>query len=305
MAVQIYNQNQHATNRWSSHEWESYAIGFWCDSADLAGAKEHCFSWQHMFSGVAGRASFFEDKERRIAVITFRGAIKTDNWANCMRCGSVDLTKINTEVPKEIKLHEGFAAEYVALKPLLDRSIMPRVEARSEEGWHILLTGNSMGGALATICAADLHFNRRVNRRTISLVTFGSPRTGNKEFALMINRAMFHKNIRVEIEGDCFAALPKQHKGDFWHRGELSLMNENFETKELPEDLRWERDDRSWSYICPGAARTTEDFFKAAGSLNWGLLGIPEAFKTHISYHKPYKNNDYNKAGLAVARGEA
>ncbi|KXZ49775.1 hypothetical protein GPECTOR_19g226 [Gonium pectorale] len=52
-------------------------------------------------------------------------------------------------------------------------------------GWHVLLTGHSLGGALATLAAYELAKEKKDHGRLfdISLYTYGAPRVGNQAFA--------------------------------------------------------------------------------------------------------------------------
>jgi hypothetical protein len=292
---------------WGAHEWESYAIGFWCDTDDLEGAK-HYHSWEHLFSGVAGRASFFKDDDRKIAVLTFRGGVQFENWKNSISAITVDLTGIVESPSPEMRLHQGFLKEYLALKPKMEevRNFISKLAL--QEDWRILLTGHSMGGALATICAADLILNKVVHPERIALVTFGSPRTGNQTFAQMVDTAGLSQNIRVEIVGDIFALLPRQHGVEFYHRGQLTqIKKENgaYIREEIIGFNPEESGDGSWSYFSSGWMRIVEDFFTSARGLDAGLMGgAMDSFNTHVSYHRPYKSHALNRFAFSFSRGQ-
>ena len=47
-----------------------------------------------------------------------------------------------------------------------------------------------MGGALASLAAAEIYLSKSIGADKIKLVTFGQPRTGNAEWATAMSRAV-------------------------------------------------------------------------------------------------------------------
>jgi hypothetical protein len=81
-------------------------------------------------------------------------------------------------------------------------------------GWHVMVTGHSLGGALATLFAADLAASVRsgsssVRARVahISMVNFGSPRVGNDAFCDAYG-ALVRDSVRVVNGSDAVPTLP-------------------------------------------------------------------------------------------------
>ncbi len=84
------------------------------------------------------------------------------------------------------------------------------------------------GGALATLCSADLIMNKIVNANRIALITLGSPRAVNYFFAKWIDSQKLWMNSRVEFNRDFFTSVPAQNNGAYWHHGrliQLSIQN--------------------------------------------------------------------------------
>lgn len=77
------------------------------------------------------------------------------------------------------KVHGGFDGAYRTASRLLDERL-----ARLPRGTHVWVTGHSLGGALASIFAAELlaRMDRGVALHFDGLVTFGSPRVGDTAF---------------------------------------------------------------------------------------------------------------------------
>ncbi|KDD74219.1 hypothetical protein H632_c1481p0, partial [Helicosporidium sp. ATCC 50920] len=111
-------------------------------------------------------------------------------------------------------VHHGFLTAYASVRPQLLQVIADALveEARDEAPWTVLLTGHSLGGALATLCAGDLASSFAAGRAeavpvtaaepetaspslassppfrlrrqpALRVYTFGSPRVGNKAYA--------------------------------------------------------------------------------------------------------------------------
>jgi predicted lipase len=68
---------------------------------------------------------------------------------------------------------------------------------------HVFVTGHSLGGALATLATADL----TINKKSASMVTFASPRTGDLKFAQDFDAAVKVKWRVVNTE-DIVTTVP-------------------------------------------------------------------------------------------------
>ena len=95
------------------------------------------------------------------------------------------------------KAHAGFVAAYEAIEiDLLDRLTSdPKLH-----GKDLLITGHSMGGALATIAAHRLGCKM--------CVTFGSPRVGDRRWARAFNAKLVGKAYRVVNSVDLVSRVP-------------------------------------------------------------------------------------------------
>lgn len=76
---------------------------------------------------------------------------------------------------------------------------------------YITITGHSRGGALATLCAAQLLLKPKLQGiQRVKLVTFATPRSGNDEFYGILQRAIVMRQLsfyRVEHVQDFVASL--------------------------------------------------------------------------------------------------
>ncbi|MGG6311474.1 lipase family protein [Paenibacillus macerans] len=104
-------------------------------------------------------------------VVAFRGTSSTTNWI-----ADVIATQQKFKWSKEACLtHRGFTGIYASAR----RQVMSALR-RLPENKTLYVTGHSLGGALATLCALDIAAN---TERVPVLFTFGSPRTGDPDFA--------------------------------------------------------------------------------------------------------------------------
>jgi triacylglycerol lipase len=88
-------------------------------------------------------------------------------------------------------VHNGFLGLYNQLKPSIG---LPNP-------YQPMITGHSLGGALATVCAADMALLNP------TVITFGSPRVGNEGFVDHFND-LIKESVRVANQRDPVPHLP-------------------------------------------------------------------------------------------------
>jgi triacylglycerol lipase len=111
------------------------------------------------------------DYNNKGVFITFRGTSSIDDWKHD--------ADTRTENPKDnIRIHKGFFNQYMSVKPKIYKIIKQINKNINIENIHI--SGHSLGGALAYVCAVDIHLATK--NPNIRVLTIGSPRPGNKDF---------------------------------------------------------------------------------------------------------------------------
>jgi hypothetical protein len=125
----------------------------------------------------------------------------------------------------ETWVHGGFLGAWDSVRPqvlgLVDSVVSGRgvggTHAGSQERkeWTVLVTGHSLGGALATLCAWDLALQYEAQASkgcgdhiSISMVNFGSPRVGNRRFTEAF-AAVVPDAWRVVNVGDGVVSIPR------------------------------------------------------------------------------------------------
>jgi len=110
---------------------------------------------------------FIGDLPNDECVIAFRGTTDIADWLT-----NLDV-KMTEHTESGGKIHHGFARALTGVWTDIHAEIM----RRDPDAIHLI--GHSLGGALATVCAARL---AAINQPDIALTTFGCPRVGNRRF---------------------------------------------------------------------------------------------------------------------------
>ncbi|KAJ4785921.1 alpha/beta-Hydrolases superfamily protein [Rhynchospora pubera] len=144
------------------------------------------------------------DHNLNAIIIAFRGTqmLSIRNWIE-----DILLIKLDLDYPglPGAKVHSGFYASYhnTRLRPAILSAILKLKNTYGN--FSIIVTGHSLGGALASFCALDLVINSV--EKDVQLMTFGQPRVGNAVFATSFNKYM-PKVIRMTHQNDIVPHLP-------------------------------------------------------------------------------------------------
>jgi len=104
------------------------------------------------------------------------------------------------------KIHVGFKGEINKLWPAIEKAVS-NIDS-------LYVAGHSLGAAMATIAAG------RMQSKVLALITFGSPRVGNKEYV----NSLTVKHYRVQNNCDDVTKVPFRLMG-FAHHGTHIYMN--------------------------------------------------------------------------------
>lgn len=121
-------------------------------------------------SSVMGRIGFIVESPQEI-IIAFRGTSSTTDWISDM----IASQKRFPYILEDSLTHRGFTEMYSSA-----RAGIMTVLSKLSPDKTLYITGHSLGGALATLCAIDIAANTPFT--SLSLYTFGSPRVGNPAF---------------------------------------------------------------------------------------------------------------------------
>lgn len=123
-------------------------------------------------------------------VIIFPGSASWRDWLT-------NLKFAKTKWRDGVKVHEGFLEAF--------RSVAGEILTRVSGAQSVIITGHSLGGALATLCA-DAAADMGVD--VDAVYTFGSPRVGNGEFARQYNEELADVTFRIVNARDPVSHAP-------------------------------------------------------------------------------------------------
>lgn len=130
------------------------------------------------------------------AVIVFRGTDNKFDWYFNLNAYTLETTNG--------QIHRGFYNGYQSLKPQIDK-ILDQIKPN-----RIWVTGHSLGGAMALVCALDIV----ERKKTIfeGVMTFGQPLVTSSELAFHIDTVLLGKYARFVNENDLVARVPPNMK---------------------------------------------------------------------------------------------
>jgi len=155
------------------------------------------------------------DRVNERYVISFRGSNNFNNWLT--NFNAIPAQYPNAPQLDDPKIHPGFLAAFRALE---EAGLRDAIIAMFAEEADVLVTGHSLGGALATVAALELKQNPRyqaLNIRSVAAWPFASPRVVNQELAALFNDVM-DSSWRVVYRYDPVATVPTKAMG-YYHVG--------------------------------------------------------------------------------------
>lgn len=129
-------------------------------------------------------------------VIAFRGTKTGPEWLSDFRYNQVSWPYTSASG----SVHSGFVSIYDSCREQILAALRTLPTTSS-----LLITGHSLGAALATYCALDLAVNTPHSQPI--LYTFGSPRAGSWLFARAHQKAVSH-SMRIVVDGDIVPTQP-------------------------------------------------------------------------------------------------
>lgn len=127
-----------------------------------------------------------------------------------------------------VTAHAGFMGRYLETKDAIHSAIKDHAASlgKDEKDLHIEVTGHSMGGAVATLCAL---FAAKSGLNVASVITFGSPRVLAPDSAIAYRELLGGKTTRVTISKfmDVVTAVPFGFMG-FEHVISPTILHETF-----------------------------------------------------------------------------
>jgi len=158
--VQTYRQYEHPDGEFA------VPAGYQVDSAFIA----------HSLNRVWEPFGFILESPEEI-VVAFRGTSSTSDWLSDALASQVDYPYAKSAG----KTHRGFTEIYQTARDQILTSLRGK-----NAGKALYITGHSLGGALAVLCAMDAASN--TGFRSPILYTYGAPRVGSPAFVASFSR---------------------------------------------------------------------------------------------------------------------
>ena len=155
--------------------------------------------WETNFQITTQEQNWTQQKEK-----AFRAEMKevadavTDN-------GNLIYPKEYGEPSRPVKMHTGFIKAYLSVRDQIHTHVQ---ESKTTQ---YRITGHSLGGAIAALCAVDLQYNFG-QKIAIEVYTFGAPRVGNDAFCESYNQRV-PDTWRVVHGWDTVTGLPAPWQG--------------------------------------------------------------------------------------------
>jgi hypothetical protein len=130
-----------------------------------------------------------------MTVVVFRGTDDRFDWFTNLNDGDIQTA--------HGAIHRGFYMSYEPLKP----QILKLVKAVNPK--HLWVTGHSLGGALAVVCAYDLIENGQ--QPIDGLITFGQPMIARVELASFLDQLLLGKYAHYVNDADVVPRVPPGH----------------------------------------------------------------------------------------------
>ncbi|KAL1923248.1 uncharacterized protein VTP21DRAFT_9624 [Calcarisporiella thermophila] len=150
------------------------------------------------------------DDLRKTFIVGFRGSASIQTWISNAH---LKLVPVGGNVPG--KIHEGFRATHLVVAKRI--STLLQKQWKQYPDYTVEVVGHSLGGALATVHAAYLAADVKVDLNKIILVTLEEPLVGDSTFANYVSNLNI-LGYRLTNKQDVFVHLPPEFMG-YKHRG--------------------------------------------------------------------------------------
>lgn len=121
----------------------------------------------------------------------------------------------------DVKVHSGFQDTFLHTADIILNATMSALQSTGAQ--NLVLTGHSLGAAIATLDALMFKDALVGSNVTMSTTLFGSPRIGNKEFADFIDTQLGSSLTRITNREDPVPLLPPQFLSFAHGSGEVHI----------------------------------------------------------------------------------
>ncbi|KAJ7487040.1 Alpha/Beta hydrolase protein [Mycena latifolia] len=164
------------------------------------------------------------DDTRKEIVVAFRGSVSPANFITDALAVLVDWDTTHSKVlaPPGTKVHFGFQNAWSTVSEKTLTTVT--TELAAHPGYSIVVTGHSLGGAMAALAGITLQM--LFPTTLVRLYTYGQPRTGNAVFATWINTLIGpQRSFRVVHSNDGVPTMVPEMLGYMHHSMEYWALS--------------------------------------------------------------------------------
>lgn len=185
-------------------ELQAWHSGF-AEVVTFENKSTQAFVARHDGGGLFGSPGF--------VIIAFRGTDENSDWADNLKLSGINFP-VGRGIPPMGEVHSGFYEAFLdvwenkgendqcTMKELLERQ-----EYKSKPFW---ITGHSLGGALASICAFNFAYD---DVPFYGVYTYGQPRTCKRDMKRHFDAEAKNRYFRFQNNNDMVSRIPQRLAG--------------------------------------------------------------------------------------------
>ncbi|KAI9296694.1 alpha/beta-hydrolase, partial [Neoconidiobolus thromboides FSU 785] len=204
-----------------------FAGAAYCDNESIKSWKcTHCVQVTdklekiQIFEDVSTQTKgyFVVNNNRKEIIVSFRGSANLQNWLINAQTGKVPIRFGGNSY----YVHGGFKKVTDNLFPVVSSNLKSLQSSYPQ--YKVVITGHSLGAAIASLIALRVKYELNVPNNKLNLYTYGGPRIGDPDFARFVNRHGFTIG-RFVNENDVVPHLPAEisdynhHQRELWVNG--------------------------------------------------------------------------------------
>ncbi|ORZ37811.1 Alpha/Beta hydrolase protein [Catenaria anguillulae PL171] len=216
----------------------SWTCGARCRDPITAGTKTHGVY------DVAGNFGFIAERPSSKEIyVVFRGSSDIRNWLDNFQLWQREWPfPIAVKPERKVQVHKGFIDAYDRLRGDVTKTLRGLLADPAKKDWTVVITGHSLGAAMATIAAVDLvSAGIGLDPAKVTLSAFHSPRVGNSEFSRIVSNLGLAQVERVAQDNDIIVHVPSDWLGYEHIAGEKYIMGDQVYACQGTEDRRCSR----------------------------------------------------------------
>jgi hypothetical protein len=196
------------------------AVNQWnCKACQLADSLVNATAFSDSKTDTHGFVGHSVGESTQNIVVSFRGSVSLSNWITNLNFPKTSAYPQCTNC----RVHEGFYKAWMSVKDVVVAEVQRLLKIYPKA--QIFVTGHSLGGALAALCAAQLGASTASLKDPIEGVyTYGQPRVGNINFRDFYNSGT-HVSWRLTHYRDPVPHLPLHSQG-FTHTSTEVFYNQ-------------------------------------------------------------------------------